>query len=234
MSVYICPKCRSDNSSGEVIYYGGENAYCQNCKSTFSTILIKQDATDIVQSDINTTNENSKQSGAKRTEIKPPIKSKINSVSIFTGLALILLIVVLVNGFKSCENTATSIPSTNASYQEERKIDAPDNMGAYVISQNFVKDNIVSPTTADFPMEPTNVKSIGNKFMVASYLDAQNAYGAVIREKYLCYQVYNGGSWSNKENWTLMSLIIGDNVAYINKNKTQQEIANDIDYLRTH
>ncbi len=38
----ICPKCGVDDSSEKVIYHGGDFAYCKNCKSTFSRVILSK------------------------------------------------------------------------------------------------------------------------------------------------------------------------------------------------
>ncbi|MBC7554354.1 MAG: hypothetical protein H7257_10285 [Taibaiella sp.] len=140
------------------------------------------------------------------------------------------------SGCKNHENSYSNSNSiSNENRQDRQTVSSPQNPShteAYTISTNFVKDNIVSPTTADFPFEPINVKNINNKYIVCSYLDAQNEYGAKIRQEYICLLDYNGGGWSRQSNWTLLALTIGDDIAYISKDKSQEEIATDINNLR--
>ena len=167
----------------------------------------------------------------KRNKDLNPKKNNIG-VNIAMVLSVLLLMVIMIYGFTTNSNTSISTKYINYTNQTETQSDAPDNMGAYVISQNFVKDNIKSPSTADFPIEATNVKCRGSKFMVVSYLDAQNSFGAKIREQYMCLLIYNGGEWSHKLNWTLEALRIGDDIAYYDKSKTEQEIANDINAMK--
>lgn len=57
---------------------------------------------------------------------------------------------------------------------------------AYVISQDFIKRELKSPSTAKFPaMWKSNVVDLGDcRFRVRSYVDAQNAFGAMLRTSY--------------------------------------------------
>lgn len=74
-------------------------------------------------------------------------------------------------------------PSTNI--EEESKQD--NSMQAYVYCEDWVKDRLKAPSTADFPTLPLKVVKEGNdKYLVYSYVDAQNGFGAMIRTKFIC------------------------------------------------
>src|SRR5580693_5113852 len=61
----------------------------------------------------------------------------------------------------------------------------PDKSKAYIISQNFVEDRLKSPSTAHFPIFDYSCKQLeDHTFLVRSYVDAQNAFGATIRTDY--------------------------------------------------
>ncbi|MCY1439063.1 hypothetical protein D9M71_552830 [compost metagenome] len=81
-----------------------------------------------------------------------------------------------------------------------------DSTMAYVMSQNFVKQRLKSPASADFPfISNQNVSStpIGNcKFHVAAYVDAQNTFGAKIRTPYIAILEYK----PSEKTWHLISL----------------------------
>ncbi len=69
-------------------------------------------------------------------------------------------------------------------------------ISAYTSSQDIVKKNIVSPSTAKFPymgfdddVRVTSVKEC--EYVVVSYLDAQNKFGALIRSKYSIVMRYD-------------------------------------------
>ncbi len=74
---------------------------------------------------------------------------------------------------------ATSCGSSDSSS------DNPDKIEAYVMSQEFVKERLKAPATADFPWyDESFVKELGdNKFEVNAYVDAENSFGA----KFLAY-----------------------------------------------
>ncbi len=68
------------------------------------------------------------------------------------------------------------------------------------MSQEFVKNSLKAPSTAKFPtINKSSSKAIGNcQFQVASYVDAQNGFGAMLRTHYTATILRHPdkGSWS--------------------------------------
>lgn len=61
----------------------------------------------------------------------------------------------------------------------------PSDLDAQTACQGFVKDRLKSPSTADFSAE--KVSKLGeNKFQVQGVVDAQNSFGGIARNSYLC------------------------------------------------
>lgn len=68
------------------------------------------------------------------------------------------------------------------------------------MAQQFVKDNLKSPSTADFGgvfsdyQDPDQVVTVlgDGKFRVRAWVDAQNAFGATIRNRFVCVLEYVG------------------------------------------
>ncbi|KAI9129282.1 hypothetical protein [Acaryochloris sp. CCMEE 5410] len=63
-----------------------------------------------------------------------------------------------------------------------------DTTTAFVMSQSFVKKHLKSPGTAEFPYtssKDVNIEYQGNcRHKVWAYVDAQNSFGATIRNRY--------------------------------------------------
>lgn len=59
---------------------------------------------------------------------------------------------------------------------------------AQVCAQNEVERNLKSPGTADFPwgMNTTPLGHEGRQFLVSSYVDSQNSFGALMRTEFIC------------------------------------------------
>ncbi|MCO7643271.1 hypothetical protein NJI34_41645 [Pseudomonas sp. S 311-6] len=76
---------------------------------------------------------------------------------------------------------------------------------AFVMSQGFVKDKLKSPSSAEFPMITDGVKvSKTGKcaFNVSAYVDAQNSFGAMLRQTYVADLEYTPES----DSWRLINL----------------------------
>lgn len=64
--------------------------------------------------------------------------------------------------------------------------DEPDDTMACVVAQRFVRNQLKSPSTAEFPACHTmTISRAGNTWTVASYVDAQNSFGAMLRNRFL-------------------------------------------------
>lgn len=67
---------------------------------------------------------------------------------------------------------------------------------AYTMSKQFVEKNLKSPRTAKFAKlwdDGVEVQSAGaNRWHVESWVDAQNSFGAMIRNHYSCDMIYVG------------------------------------------
>lgn len=76
----------------------------------------------------------------------------------------------------------------------------PDKAEAWVMAQNFVKDRLKSPATADFgsafsehqSYEKCVEKTGKNTFTAKGWVDAQNAFGAKVRTDFVCKLRYDG------------------------------------------
>ncbi|MBA3704420.1 MAG: hypothetical protein H0W84_00525 [Bacteroidetes bacterium] len=112
---------------------------------------------------------------------------------------LVIIIVILFIAFKACENTDSTI--SEAKKPEEMKSEA------YITSQNFMKRNLKAPASADFPFdEYTFQYTNDNIFIINSYVDAQNSFGAQLRINYEAKMQWNGSDWADINNWVLIDL----------------------------
>ncbi len=92
----------------------------------------------------------------------------------------------------------------------------PGESEAYIMSKHVVENVLKAPATADFPWAADKVVANGDTFNVLSHVDAQNAYGANLRNQWTTAMVYNGGEWTDLSNWTVLFLQIEDEI-YIGK-----------------
>lgn len=78
---------------------------------------------------------------------------------------------------------------------EQAQRDCDNSTMAYVMSQEFVKQRLKSPASADFPyINNRDVIAVSNHdctFYVSAYVDAQNGFGAKIRTHYKATMKYD-------------------------------------------
>jgi hypothetical protein len=80
-----------------------------------------------------------------------------------------------------------------------------DNTEVDVICHNFIRQVLLAPSSAKFtPGTVYTFKDQENKYRATGYVDAQNGFGALIRNYYSCDLQYKGGEWSDIRNWTLL------------------------------
>lgn len=60
----------------------------------------------------------------------------------------------------------------------------PDKYGAQDVCEQFVEKRLKAPATADF--QNTTTTSSGNQWTVEGDVDAENSFGAQIRNHYVC------------------------------------------------
>jgi len=104
----------------------------------------------------------------------------------------------------SCVTCISSIPEEDPnSWRSE-----DNSIGAYIMMEGFIKDRLRSPASAEFPGvfdgKLDHVKYLGDrKYIITSYVDSQNGYGAMIRSTFIgeIEQI-------NKDHWSLKSLVI--------------------------
>lgn len=73
--------------------------------------------------------------------------------------------------------------------------------------QEFVKTQLKAPSTADFPSLGGSTSKIDNStYLVRSYVDAQNSFGATIRSNWICKIQYKSGDQYSATSWKLIDL----------------------------
>lgn len=66
--------------------------------------------------------------------------------------------------------------------------DDGDALSAYVVCQQFVEEQLRAPGTADYPQTYSEATTDlgGGRYRVNSFVDAENAFGALIRTRFVC------------------------------------------------
>jgi hypothetical protein len=70
-------------------------------------------------------------------------------------------------------------------------------VAAYTACQEFVEDRLVAPSTAKFGGGPSQVTDSlgGSRYEVATYVDAENSFGAMIRNNFTCVVERTGDTY---------------------------------------
>lgn len=78
---------------------------------------------------------------------------------------------------------------------------------AFVQCTMAIKDGLKSPSTADFPSFPDKLwRFSGQSYVIKSYVDAQNSFGAVNRNNWHCKIQYTKGDEYNPSSWNILEL----------------------------
>lgn len=123
---------------------------------------------------------NEEMGGLLNKKHKRKVRNRTFTVVVAIG-AFVLMVISLANN--------TTIKSKTEVYQGNHK-------NAYYISQQFVENYLKAPSTAEFPswydQEHSVVQKPGSftQYTINSYVDAQNTFGAMIREYYVCEVEY--------------------------------------------
>lgn len=118
---------------------------------------------------------------------------KLTKIELFGLIFLCLIVLVGIFGNK---NDTTKVKTYGF-----KKIDA------FVMSQEIVKQYLKAPSTAKFASYAGSiVTQEGNLFYVTSYVDAQNSFGAMLRNRYMWWGYYDKGT----KTWNTDKLKIDD------------------------
>lgn len=108
----------------------------------------------------------------------------------------VVLLIVLAIGIYSCGGDGDSEPAKDSSPEHSPS-------AAYVMCQQFMKDRLRAPGTADFPYgtDRYTTSEGGGRYRVESYVDAENGFGGEVRTDYTCVVEYSGD-----DKWTLLKM----------------------------
>lgn len=121
----------------------------------------------------------------------PEEKKKMGSCAILFLFVLGVIIVIFV------------VSALMGNNNKDKPKTSGDRWGALVVCQQFVEDQLKAPSTAEFAiMSDSEVaNTTGNVWVVESYVDAQNSFGATIRTQFRCEV-----AWKYGDTYTLVDL----------------------------
>jgi len=159
-----------------------------------------------------TTEEKAKIAAEEKYRAEMRAKSTKQPLGCFSAIIILIVFIALVITFivlstpKSPPPTAEQIAADKKS-SDDRQCNSSFAM-AYSVATKHVKINLKAPSTATFPSysEVKNIKNIGKcTYLVSSYVDAENSFGAKIRNNFQAKVVWAGGN-----EWVLLDLKMED------------------------
>jgi len=113
----------------------------------------------------------------KKKELKE-MTPKEKRIFILVVIIIVVVIIFLIPKNES-EELTNSIKKTYS------------NIEAYSASQQFVKEQLKAPSTAKFTYDPSTITKINDStFYVIAIVDAENSFGAKIRNRYSCKIIF--------------------------------------------
>ena len=136
-------------------------------------------------------------------------RKNINGAILFFVCCILISIIViavtidLMKDDKYVVNDPNKRSSTSSSLSKKDSASSSSKMDAWFSATNYVEQSLKAPRTAKFPRyNEEYVTYAGNDiFIISAYVDAQNSFGAMIRNNFRC-EVER----VNSTNWKLISL----------------------------
>ena len=118
----------------------------------------------------------------------------------YRGNRIIAIVLSIIIGCSVLYNF-TDHKSSSATQNE----DDISNNQVYVMAQSIVTERLKSPASADYPLYPEQIsKRDDGVYVIMSYVDAQNAFGANLRKHWVCQLKYKGGDSFDINNWQII------------------------------
>lgn len=89
--------------------------------------------------------------------------------------------------------------SEDTAGSEDKEASATGKVGAFTACQEFVRNRLKAPATADFPCCYSDLteRLSGDRYRVDAHVDSENALGAKIRTDFVCtVQLESGYQWT--------------------------------------
>lgn len=119
------------------------------------------------------------------------------------GVVLLCIIIGLLFWIFSGDDVPSPPP------QPERLTENTAQAMAKTLCEDRVEKSLRSPSTADFPFFDQAVYDGNRRATLASYVDAQNGFGATVRTNFVCVVEYSGnGSPSSFTNWKVVDFAV--------------------------
>lgn len=135
-----------------------------------------------------------------QSKIKQPMSVIVKFFLIVLGISIFSALAMGGNG--------TSQPAT----QDSSAYGSPEDF-AWVIAENQIEKLLKSPSTAEF-CKPKVTDLGSNKYVVASCVDSQNGFGAMLRSSWTVTLTYSGSNVESQAGWKINMVVFDDEVVY--------------------
>ncbi|MBW2602686.1 MAG: hypothetical protein JRE28_00010 [Deltaproteobacteria bacterium] len=166
-----CPKCGNWDTYVALLKDGTYGNYCSHCKEPIN--------------EMSTTSEKPPKPSTEKDSSKP---KKSGCGMGCGGILLVLFILFIIGSIMNSLEDKTSGKKSTAPTTSWREQDRSSM--AYIMMEDYVKTRLKSPKSAEFPGvfdgKLDHVSYLGNqKYRINSWVDAQNAFGATIRTRFV-------------------------------------------------
>lgn len=120
-----------------------------------------------------------------------PAHSKAIAIASWSFCLIVVIWFFSTYGSSDQEIEAPTWPTTSTASQSSS---GPDTAGAFACAKTQLLSMLASSSSAKFPWVHTDAitqKLSDGNYMISSYLDAQNGFGAMIRQDYVCKVRFN-------------------------------------------
>jgi hypothetical protein len=138
-------------------------------------------------------------------KLRVPVKDlpKQSKTPMFVFLGIVALTMTLCVGGRTCSNSESTS-------NDSKKVKGIDSTSLWyyskVVAKEYVKQQLKSPSTADFPDSDFKVWLEPDSLVVVKCaVDAQNSYGAMIRGSYYLKMKWRK-DFTDTDNWTLLKI----------------------------
>ena len=128
--------------------------------------------------------------GVAAAKKEQDVKKKRSGCLGYVALFFVLLVIgTIISALPGGEDSPDAAPDPVVEHSQ---------VEAYGICRQFVRDRLKAPRTAKFPSGGSEgATHMGDgKYVVRSYVDAENSFGAMLRNHFVCTVQWTGGdSW---------------------------------------
>lgn len=135
-----------------------------------------------------------------QSKIKQPMSVLVKFFLIVLGISIFSALVMGGNGTSQSATPDSSVYGNPEDF-------------AWVIAENQIEKLLKSPSTAEF-CKPKVTNLENNKYVVASCVDSQNGFGAMLRSNWTVTLTYSGSNVESQAGWKINMVVFDDEVVY--------------------